>query len=233
MKTLYIIGREPDCDIILWNNEISRHHAQIRIDQNGKLWLMDMSLNGTYLNGMLIAPNQEVEVSRKDEITFAGLERLDWNMIPAKKNKLLWVILSISILIVLATIVTLCLVFIPDKSKEAEVVTLESIETIEQPKIEENKADSIAHVDVTHPVKAEEANPKASAKKKDADENANKIVNEIYKNRKLKKEQSSSNDNRGSDKTENASSESSSTKENQATVAEDSTTNNNVIDAIF
>ena len=40
MKTIFLIGREPDCDIILWNNEISRHHAQIRIDQKGKLWLM-------------------------------------------------------------------------------------------------------------------------------------------------------------------------------------------------
>lgn len=134
MKTLYTIGREQNSDIILWNEESSRCHAQIRIDQKGKLWLMDMSTNGTYLNGMRISPNYEVEVSRKDEILFAGVELLDWNRIPQQKNKLLWIILPISIVVLIAIAVVLCCVLIPKENTEFEgELTPIATEVPEQP----------------------------------------------------------------------------------------------------
>ena len=137
MKTLYTIGREQNSDIILWNEESSRCHAQIRIDQKGKLWLMDMSTNGTYLNGMRISPNYEVEVSRKDEILFAGVEQLDWNRIPKQKNKLLWIILPISIVVLIAIAVILCCVLIPKENTEFEgEVTPVATEVPEQPETE-------------------------------------------------------------------------------------------------
>lgn len=102
MKTIYIIGRESDCDICLWDetNEVSRHHAQLRIDSKGKYWLMDTSTNGTYVNGLKITPGVEVIVNRNDDISFAHIETLDWTQIPKKTNKTLIVIIIASIIIV-------------------------------------------------------------------------------------------------------------------------------------
>jgi len=46
-----VIGRSPDCDIVIAANEVSRHHAQIAPDREG--WtLTDLgSTNGVLLNG--------------------------------------------------------------------------------------------------------------------------------------------------------------------------------------
>ena len=122
MKTLYLIGRESGCDVVLWSNspEISRRHAQIRIDQKGQYWLMDTSLNGTYLNGMRLQPNQEVRVTRKDVISFALQETLDWSLIPKKSKKGLWITLSIVAVLLIAVGVLSVLYWPKDKSGEGE-----------------------------------------------------------------------------------------------------------------
>lgn len=101
MKTIYIIGRESDCDICLWDetNEVSRHHAQIRIDSKGKYWLMDTSTNGTYVNGLKITPGMEVCVNRDDEISFAHIENLDWSQIPRQKHTALIIIIACGVLL--------------------------------------------------------------------------------------------------------------------------------------
>ena len=45
------IGRLPDCDIVLPNEEVSRQHAEVRREEGGFV-LVDLdSLNGTKLNG--------------------------------------------------------------------------------------------------------------------------------------------------------------------------------------
>ena len=168
MKTLYTIGRESNSDIILWNEESSRCHAQIRIDQKGKLWLMDMSTNGTYLNGMRISPNYEVEVSRKDEILFAGVELLDWNQIPKQKNKLLWIILPISIVVLIAIAVVLCCVLIPKGNTESEgEVTPIATEVPEQP-------ETVNSPEVSNPPTEVDVPSQADAEQKVSDEKKNK-----------------------------------------------------------
>lgn len=44
----YLLGRAPDCDLILDHPLVSRHHAEIRY-QNGEFILRDFSTNGTVL----------------------------------------------------------------------------------------------------------------------------------------------------------------------------------------
>lgn len=54
LKTELMIGREPDCDIVIPDRQVSRHHARITLDKKGVL-LEDLgSKNGTYCNGTLI-----------------------------------------------------------------------------------------------------------------------------------------------------------------------------------
>ena len=227
MKTLYTIGRESNSDIILWNEESSRCHAQIRIDQKGKLWLMDMSTNGTYLNGMRISPNYEVEVSRKDEILFAGVEALDWSRIPKQKNKLLWIILPISIVVLIAIAVVLCCVLIPKGNTESEgEVTPIATEVPEQPETVNSPevSDTPAEVDMPSQTDSE---PIVSVEKKNKESESSKIAREIYKNLNRKKNQSSSKENN------NNKSESVSESEAAPNAVPPTTEETPIIDAIF
>lgn len=228
MKTLYTIGRESNSDIILWNEESSRCHAQIRIDQKGKLWLMDMSTNGTYLNGMRISPNYEVEVSRKDEILFAGVEALDWSRIPKQKNKVLWIILPISIVVLIAIAFVLCCVLIPKENTEFEgEVTPIATEVPEQPETVNSPEVSNPPTEVDVPSQTD-SEQKVSDEKKKKESESSKIAKEIYKNLNRKKNQSSSNSNSNNENKPKSVSES-----EAAPNAVPPTTEETPVDAIF
>lgn len=81
---VYSIGREDGCDIVINDNSdvISRRHATLNVSQSGKMTIVDLSHNGTYVNGIRITQNVPVPVTRKDNVSFAHVARLDWNMIP-------------------------------------------------------------------------------------------------------------------------------------------------------
>ena len=81
---VYSIGREVGCDIVINDNSdvISRRHATLNVSQFGKMTIVDLSHNGTYVNGIRITQNVPVPVTRKDNISFAHVARLDWNLIP-------------------------------------------------------------------------------------------------------------------------------------------------------
>ena len=83
MKKIYTIGRDPQNDIVINDrtNVVSRSHATIKID-GSKISIIDQSQNGTYVNGMRMASNQEFPVTRKDSISFANVAELDWSLIP-------------------------------------------------------------------------------------------------------------------------------------------------------
>ena len=51
-KSPFKIGSAADNDLVLKSDVVSRHHAEIRIAENGETWLRDMgSSNGTFVNG--------------------------------------------------------------------------------------------------------------------------------------------------------------------------------------
>lgn len=66
-----VLGRHPECDIVLDSGSVSRQHARIqRIDK--KFYIEDMqSRNGTYVNGRQIRERQLL--SDQDRITLCDV----------------------------------------------------------------------------------------------------------------------------------------------------------------
>ncbi len=61
IKSSITIGREPDCDVIIPDRQVSRFHARLTLDQKSTL-LEDLgSKNGTYLDGVKIGENRNLE----------------------------------------------------------------------------------------------------------------------------------------------------------------------------
>ena len=89
---IYSIGRDFDCSIVIDDNTdvISRRHAILNVSSWGKMTIVDQSHNGTYVNGIRISSNVPVPVTRKDNISFAHIARLDWNRVPRSYNPLLY-----------------------------------------------------------------------------------------------------------------------------------------------
>lgn len=98
----YSIGRETGCDIVINDNTnvISRRHAILNVTSSGKMTIIDQSQNGTYVNGIRISANVPVPVTRKDNISFAHIAKLDWNMIPKEANFLTWAAIGAGAIIV-------------------------------------------------------------------------------------------------------------------------------------
>lgn len=96
---VYSIGREENCDIIIDDRSdvISRRHAALNVTSFGKMTIVDYSHNGTYVNGIRISSNVPVPVTRKDNISFAHVARLDWRVIPNNRAKIIrYVILAVA-----------------------------------------------------------------------------------------------------------------------------------------
>ena len=88
---VYSIGRESGCDIVINDNTdvISRRHAVLNVSPSGKMTIVDQSQNGSYVNGIRISRNVPVPVTRKDNISFAHVARLDWNMVPRQQTAIM------------------------------------------------------------------------------------------------------------------------------------------------
>lgn len=110
MKTLYSIGRDSECDIIISDDEniVSRRHATLRVTKGGKYYLSDQSMNGTYVNGIRMRSGVEIPVRREDTISFAHVADLDWRMIPNRANVIVisvsGIILSLVLLVLLSVV---------------------------------------------------------------------------------------------------------------------------------
>lgn len=104
MKKIYTIGRDEGCDIVIPDSTdvISRLHATIRVESNDKIFIIDQSRNGTYVNGMKMSSNVEIPVSRKDVVSFAHIYNLDWSLVPKHKGNVLK-----TILIILASLIVM------------------------------------------------------------------------------------------------------------------------------
>jgi DNA-binding response OmpR family regulator len=75
-----IIGRSEDCDVVLVERQVSRHHAQIRrLDSQYVLEDLE-SRNGTYVNGRevtepyVLQDGDEIQIALCIRLTFVGAE---------------------------------------------------------------------------------------------------------------------------------------------------------------
>ncbi|WP_428635074.1 FHA domain-containing protein [Sedimenticola sp.] len=67
LKAITVVGRDPDCDIAIDNNMLSRCHARLVIDEH-QLRVIDLnSANGTFVNGRRIT---EARARPGDELRF-------------------------------------------------------------------------------------------------------------------------------------------------------------------
>lgn len=100
----YSIGREVGCDIVINDNTdvISRRHAILNVYPTGKMTIIDQSHNGTYVNGIRINANTPFPVTRKDNVSFAHIARLDWNQVPDPTAAMRYVIMVIVGLLLIA-----------------------------------------------------------------------------------------------------------------------------------
>lgn len=103
----YSIGRDFDCSIVIDDNTdvISRRHAILNVSSWGKMTIVDQSHNGTYVNGIRISSNVPVPVTRKDNVSFAHIARLDWNRVPRVYNPLLYVGIVLAAILLILLIV--------------------------------------------------------------------------------------------------------------------------------
>lgn len=83
MKVLSI-GRDESCDIVINDPDsvVSRKHALLKLYPTGKMEIVDLSTNGTFVNGNMISKNHPYAVKRKDIISFARSKQLDWSLVP-------------------------------------------------------------------------------------------------------------------------------------------------------
>ncbi len=61
------IGRDPASSIYLNDPEISRQQARIYLDAQGRVWLEDLSVNGSYVNQQRV---RQRELKNGDELHF-------------------------------------------------------------------------------------------------------------------------------------------------------------------
>lgn len=83
MKLLKV-GSSPSCDIVLNNEYVSGHHADITVLDSGEIFIEDKgSKNGTYvgINKQKLTPGQEYPIHRGDRVML-GNEPLRWERVP-------------------------------------------------------------------------------------------------------------------------------------------------------
>jgi pSer/pThr/pTyr-binding forkhead associated (FHA) protein len=79
-RDTFTIGRASDCDIVLSDRQVSRHHAQVKQDEDGYL-LCDLgSKNGTYVNGeelrepYRLKDGDEIQIALYVKLGFVGAD---------------------------------------------------------------------------------------------------------------------------------------------------------------
>lgn len=97
------IGRSPECDVVVNHDMVSHRHALLKLYGNGKIEIVDVGRNGTYINNVQLKPNVPTPVSRKDVVSFAHVRQLDWKQVPdvLRPIKIIGVILSALLVVAL------------------------------------------------------------------------------------------------------------------------------------
>ncbi len=70
-----LIGSDPEVNIPLLDMLVSKKHAELLIKVDGSCWIRDLeSRNGTFINGVKLAPNAERLLKNNDRIAIAQFE---------------------------------------------------------------------------------------------------------------------------------------------------------------
>ena len=86
-KKLAILGRHPDCDIVLDSGAVSRQHARI-LEIDGKFHIEDLhSRNGTYVNGQPVRERQLLQEHDRITLCHIAFEFLNGPQDPATPTK--------------------------------------------------------------------------------------------------------------------------------------------------
>lgn len=74
VKEIRGIGTNFRNKYLLQGDKVSRFHATLKLKKDGKWYIQDHSKNGTTVNGVQVANNQEVQLKKGDKIVCAGVE---------------------------------------------------------------------------------------------------------------------------------------------------------------
>jgi len=165
-----LIGRGDECQvrIIDQSQKVSRNHATLKIYGNGKMYIIDHSSNGTWVNGVKISQNVEYPINRGDSVSFAHTSELNWGQIPKMANKV--VLYSLLVVIVLGLITIAYILTIPkqinDRPSVQEVKSIDDV--LSQKKLHQEKLtqDSIKRNDSILIAKETRKNPIVKTKEK-------------------------------------------------------------------
>lgn len=73
IRNTCVLGRAAECDVVITDQKISRHHSMIQRQGDGEYWLVDMgSSNGTYLDGRRL--NQATHLRNGCRIRLGNVE---------------------------------------------------------------------------------------------------------------------------------------------------------------
>lgn len=186
---IYTIGRDPSCQIVLNDNTdiVSRRHATLQVISSSKMTITDLSSNGTYVNGMRIAKNVPVPVTRKDTISFAHLITLDWKLVPKETNYIVYIVSGGSILLAILMILFGFLYYKNHQTPDDDFTPLDNVE-ISNPE-QKSSANNVESVDDNVQEKKSEDDNKTNNKIKIINEKKNTISKKVKKAEKAGIEQ--------------------------------------------
>jgi len=159
----YIIGRSNSCHIRIpdLKERISREHATLKVLDDGKIFIVDSSINGTYVNGVKISPGVDYPVKRGDHVSFANDYELDWALVAKPKLKLTVYLLAALALVITGSCIALFFLLRqpPEPIPEPPITVEEPIimEEVEEPVIAPDSINVETDTTKNTPVKA---NPK-------------------------------------------------------------------------
>lgn len=185
---VYSIGREHGCDILINDNTdvISRRHAVLNVSPSGKMTIVDQSHNGTYVNGIRISPNVPVPVTRKDNISFAHVARLDWGQVPKGNSAILrYVVIGVVAFVTVIGGVVGYSTLSGGSPTDASAVVADTIGKADSLKNEQAKKDSIAKAKNDSITAAKKTKNKKSVVNKKSD--VGKKVDKKKDNKKVEK----------------------------------------------
>jgi pSer/pThr/pTyr-binding forkhead associated (FHA) protein len=81
------VGRSEQCAYVILDppRKVSRHHLDVILDSN-KVYVIDRSSNGTFINGSRIAKETKILINPSDQIFLANSYQLDIRRVLATKN---------------------------------------------------------------------------------------------------------------------------------------------------